>query len=37
MKKILFDDIELEYDIFHSNKESISSINSIEDNIILIH
>lgn len=38
MKKILFEDTELEYDIFQStNKESINSINSIEDNIILIH
>ncbi len=38
MKKILFDDTELEYDIFQStNKESVNSINSIEDNIILIH
>src|SRR5215203_4028919 len=38
MKKILFDDTELEYDIFQSkNKESINSINRIKDNIILIH
>ena len=38
MKKILFDDTELEYDIFQSkNKEPINSINSIEDKIILIH
>ena len=38
MKKILFVDTELEYDIFQSNnKESVNSINSIEDNIILIH
>jgi pimeloyl-ACP methyl ester carboxylesterase len=38
MKKILLDDIELEYDIFRSkNKESLNCINSIEENIILIH
>jgi hypothetical protein len=38
MKQILFDDTELEYDIFQSkNKESVNNINSIEDNIILIH
>jgi hypothetical protein len=38
MKKILFDDTELEYDIFQSkNKKFVNSINSIEDNIILIH
>jgi|SRR5688572_23842654 len=38
MKKILFDNTELEYDIFQSNnKESVNSIKSIEDNIILIH
>src|SRR5687768_8976207 len=38
MKEILFDDTELEYDIFQSNnKKSVNSINSIEDNIILIH
>jgi pimeloyl-ACP methyl ester carboxylesterase len=38
MKKISFEDTELEYDVFHSaNKESIKHISSIEDNIILIH
>jgi len=38
MKKILFDDTELEYDIFQSkNNESTNNINSIKDNIILIH
>jgi pimeloyl-ACP methyl ester carboxylesterase len=38
MKKILLDDAELEYDIFQSkNKESVNCINSIEENIILIH
>jgi hypothetical protein len=32
MKKILFDNTELEYGIFQSNnKESVKSINSIED------
>ena len=36
MKKILFDDTELEYDIFQSkNKEPINSINSIEDKLFL--
>jgi pimeloyl-ACP methyl ester carboxylesterase len=38
MKKILFDDTELEYDIFQSkNKNFVNSIDSINDNIILIH
>jgi pimeloyl-ACP methyl ester carboxylesterase len=38
MKKILFDDTELEYDIFQSkNKKYGNSINSINENIILIH
>ncbi|HEX7258745.1 MAG TPA: hypothetical protein VF242_11875 [Nitrososphaeraceae archaeon] len=38
MKKILFDDTELEYDIFQSkNKKFVNSINSISENIILIH
>ena len=38
MKKILFDDTELEYDIFQSkNKKFVNSINSINKNIILIH
>jgi pimeloyl-ACP methyl ester carboxylesterase len=38
MRKILLDDVELEYDIFQStNKESVNFINDIEDNIILIH
>ena len=38
MKKIFLDNAELEYNIFQSTtKESVNSINSIEDNIILIH
>ena len=38
MKKILFDDTELEYDIFQSkNKKFVNSMNSINENIILIH
>ena len=39
MKKISFEDTELEYDIFQSaNKESINNnISSVENNIILIH
>jgi pimeloyl-ACP methyl ester carboxylesterase len=38
MKKILFDDTELEYDIFQSkNKKFDNSIDSINENIILIH
>jgi pimeloyl-ACP methyl ester carboxylesterase len=38
MKKILFDDTELEYDKFQSkNKKFVNSINSINENIILIH
>ena len=38
MKKISFEDTELEYEYFRStNKESINNISSVEDNIILIH
>jgi pimeloyl-ACP methyl ester carboxylesterase len=38
MKKISFEDTELEYEHFQStNKESINNISSVEDNIILIH
>ncbi|HET9805269.1 MAG TPA: alpha/beta hydrolase [Nitrososphaeraceae archaeon] len=38
MKKIFLDNAELEYNIFQSTtKESVNSISSIEDNIILIH
>jgi hypothetical protein len=35
MKKILFDDTELEYDIFQSdNKEFVNCVNSTEESII---
>ena len=38
MKKIVLDNVELEYKIFQSlNKETETGINSIENNIVLIH
>lgn len=38
MKKIVLDNVELEYKIFQSlNKETEIGINSIENNIVLIH
>ena len=38
MKKIVLDDVELEYNIFQTfNKETETGMNSIENNIILIH
>ena len=38
MKKIVLDDVELEYNIFQTlNKETETDMNSIENNIILIH
>lgn len=38
MKKIVLDNVELEYKIFQSlNKETETGMNSIENNIVLIH
>ena len=38
MKKIILDNVELEYKIFQSlNKETETDMNSIENNIVLIH